>query len=106
MAQHRFEPGNKFGGGRPKGVGNKATNEIKEAYQKLLENNLDNMSTWLAQVASKDPEKAIDLMLKLSEYIVPKLARQELTGSDGKDLFEEIKFTFTTAKEDNNGEGS
>jgi len=106
MAQHRFEPGNKFGTGRPKGVGNKSTNEIKEAYQKLLEANLDNMSTWLAQVAAKDPKEAIDLMLKLSEYLVPKLARQELTGSDGKDLFEEIKFTFTTAKEDNNGEGN
>ena len=78
--------------GRPKGAGNKATAEIKEAYQQLLENNLENMQTWLARMASEDEGKALDFMLKLSEYILPKLARQELTGLDGKDLNIEFKF--------------
>lgn len=78
--------------GRPKGAGNKATAEIKEAYQQLLENNLENMQTWLARMASEDEGKALDFMLKLSEYILPKLARQELTGADGKDLNIEFKF--------------
>lgn len=78
--------------GRPKGAGNKATAEIKEAYQQLLENNLENMQTWLARMASEDEGRALDFMLKLSEYILPKLARQELTGVDGKDLNIEFKF--------------
>jgi hypothetical protein len=33
-------------------------------------------------------------MLKLSEYIIPKLARQEVVGSDGSDLFKNVKFQF------------
>ncbi len=80
--------------GRPKGTKNIATKQIREAYQKLTEDNLDNMSMWLAQVAADNPEKAMDLMLKLSEYIIPKLARQEITGTDGEDLFKNVKFEF------------
>lgn len=87
---------NRNTGGRPKGASNKTTQQIKEAYQQLLESNLDNMSTWLARMASEDEGKALDYMLKLSEYIIPKLARQELTGVDGDDLFKNVKFDFGT----------
>ena len=82
--------------GRPKGKPNKTTAEIREAYQKLVEDNLTNMTEWLTQVAAENPEKAMDLMLKLSEYMIPKLARQEVTGADGADLFKNIKFEFGT----------
>ncbi len=80
--------------GRPKGSRNKTTNRIREAYQNLVEMNLDNMSIWIAQMAAENPEKAMDTMIKLSEYIIPKLARQELTGQDGEDLFKSVKFEF------------
>lgn len=33
-------------------------------------------------------------MLRLSEYILPKLARQEVTAKDGEDLFKNIEFKF------------
>jgi len=82
--------------GRPKGKPNKSTAEIRDAYQKLVEDNLTNMTEWLVQVAAENPERAMDLMLKLSEYMIPKLARQEVTGADGKDLFKNIKFEFGT----------
>jgi hypothetical protein len=80
--------------GRKPGSKNKATKEIREAYQKLTEDNLDNMSLWLSQIAGEDPAKAMDLMLRLSEYIIPKLARQEVVGNDGEDLFKNVKFQF------------
>jgi molecular chaperone DnaK (HSP70) len=80
--------------GRKKGTKNKNTKLIREAYQKLTEDNLENMNRWLMQTAQEDPAKAMDLMLKLSEYIIPKLARQEITGQDGEDLFKDIKFSF------------
>ena len=80
--------------GRPKGVPNKTTKQIREAYQKLTEDNLDRMSIWITQVASEDPAKALDIMIRLSEYIIPKLARTEVTGNDGEDLFKNIKFQF------------
>ena len=91
-----FKEGHKKVGGRSKGQTNKTTAEIRDAYQRLVEDNLTNMTEWLKQVADQNPERAMDLMLKLSEYMIPKLARQEVTGADGKDLFKNITFEFGT----------
>jgi hypothetical protein len=91
-----FKEGHKKVGGRAKGQTNKTTAEIRDAYQRLVESNLGNMTEWLTQVAADNPERAMDLMLKLSEYMIPKLARQEVTGADGKDLFKNITFEFGT----------
>ena len=71
------------GPGRPKGLQNKSTSLVREAIANLLERNVGNMDLWLSQVAEKDPYKALDLIYKLSEFHVPKLARTELTGLDG-----------------------
>ena len=59
------------------------------------------MSIWLSQIAGDDPAKAMDLMLRLSEYIIPKLARQEITGKEGEDLFKDVKFKFGPDINDN-----
>jgi hypothetical protein len=84
--------------GRPKGASDMDTRKSRVAFHNLLENNLDNISLWLAQVAAKDPQKAVDLTLKLSEFIIPKLARQEIVGQDGQDL--KVSFNFSTATSD------
>ena len=81
-------------GGRKKGTPNKSTVEIREAYQKLVEGNLENMTKWLDTIAKDNPEKAMDMMLKLSEYMIPKLARQEIVGDGGEDLFKNITLNF------------
>lgn len=86
-------------GGRKKGTPNKSTIEIREAYQKLVEGNLDNMTKWLDTIAKDNPEKAMDMMLKLSEYMIPKLARQEIVGDGGEDLFKNITLNFGEWKE-------
>ena len=80
--------------GRKVGSKNKNTVAIRNAYQNLVEMNLENMSLWIAQVAADNPEKAVDLMIKLSEYVIPKLARTEVTGKDGEDLFKDLTFSF------------
>jgi hypothetical protein len=72
-----------MGKGRPKGVPNKSTAIVREAIANLLERNAPNMDKWLNEVAQEDPYKALDLMNKLSEYHIPKLARTEVTGLDG-----------------------
>jgi hypothetical protein len=72
-----------MGKGRPKGAPNKSTAIVREAIANLLERNAPNMDRWLNEVAQDDPYKALDLMNKLSEYHIPKLARTELTGADG-----------------------
>lgn len=90
--------------GRPKGASDMDTRKIRVAFHNLLENNLDNISLWLAQVAAKDPQKAVDLTLKLSEFIIPKLARQEIVGQDGQDL--KVSFNFSTASDEQDKEGT
>jgi len=83
--------------GRPKGVKNKITVKVSQAFEKLANENVDNMSEWLAEVAKDNPKQALEIMLKLSEYIIPKLARQEVTGANGEDLFKNVKFKFGEA---------
>ncbi len=79
------------GKGRPAGVPNKSTAVVRNAIATLLEKNVPYMDRWLQRVAEgdevyglkPDPAKALDLMQKLSEYHIPKLARTEVTGIDG-----------------------
>lgn len=82
------------GKGRPKGAVNKSTATVREAIATLLERNAEKMDEWLQMVAYGDdslgikpaPDKALDIMQKMAEYHIPKLARTEVTGKDGDDL--------------------
>jgi len=73
---------------------NVSTKRMKEAFAMLVEDNLDNMTLWLADIAADDPAKAMDLVIKLSERFVPALARTELTAKDGDDIFKSLQFGF------------
>lgn len=70
-------------GGRAKGTPNRATADVREAIATLLQSNVEHMSGWLTQVAADDPGKALDLVVKLAEYHIPKLARSEVSGPEG-----------------------
>jgi hypothetical protein len=72
------------GMGRAKGVPNKSTAAVREAIAKMAELNAPRFSNWLDQVAAKSPEKACDIYLRAIEYHIPKLARTEVTGTDGQ----------------------
>lgn len=79
--------GAREGAGRKKGVPNKDTKEIREAFQKLIEDNLENMTEWLMRVAEKNPAKAIELINGLSDYVIPKLSRAEVKAEvENKDV--------------------
>ena len=72
-----FTQGQEKKGGRSKGTPNKTTNTIREAFTKLVEDNLENMTLWLTEVASESPKEALDIISKMAEYTTPKLARVE-----------------------------
>lgn len=82
------------GPGRPKGVPNKSTESVRKAIAMLLERNAENMDRWLTTVAEGDevrgikpsPDKALDIMQKMAEYHIPKLARTEVTGAENGPL--------------------
>ena len=78
------------GRGRPKGSQNKATKTFRETVTRLLEENEENVSEWLREVAEgnkekgikPDPKGALDLLTRMAEYATPKLSRAEVTGSE------------------------
>lgn len=78
-----FQPGRAKTGGRPPGGQNKVNREFRETITKLLEENAENISLWLKEVAADDPGKALQHIASLAEYAAPKLARTEVTGKDG-----------------------
>ena len=69
--------------GRPKGAKNKATAGLREAYRLFLEGNFDGLQGLYDRVKRKSPGRAIDLFQKMTEFILPKLRRSELTGEGG-----------------------
>ena len=61
-------------GGRIKGTPNKVTKEIRESYQLLIEKSLDRLESDLMELT---PKERIEVLIKLSEYVIPKLNKIE-----------------------------
>jgi hypothetical protein len=77
--------------GRKKGVPNKITSDIREILKSILDHKAPEAEKWLEKTAKEDPARALDLMLRICEYHIPKLARTEVTGADGGGLVIEIR---------------
>ena len=73
MSNGQFQKGNKRGKGRPKNSTNKSTKELREIFTFLLDSNLDDIQKKLDIVAEENPAKYIELILKLTEFALPKL---------------------------------
>ena len=72
------------GKGRKAGVPNKATGDVRAVFSAFVEHNADRAQELFDRVAKKDPAKALDLLARLSEFVLPKLARTELAGAGGE----------------------
>ena len=51
---------------------------IRGKFQSVLEKNQPNIQKWLDEVAKDDPAKALELLLKLSSFVIPKPRTVEL----------------------------
>jgi hypothetical protein len=88
-------------GGRVKGVPNKVTGAARLAFLAVFDSLAPDLETWIQQTANgwdaeiqtkigpvivrqgKDPAKAADLLIRMAEYHLPKLGRQEIVGDGG-----------------------
>ena len=75
-----FQKGNQLGKGRPKGAVNRSTEMMKLTIARAVDNTLNTLSADLEKIRKDDPERAIELALKLMEFTLPKLSRTELKG--------------------------
>jgi len=79
--------------GRPIGSVKEVPHTIKEAFAKLLTKKIYTLEKWLDNVGEKDPGKALELYIKISERFVPKLSNVTL-DIEGEALIKNITFKF------------
>ena len=72
-------------GGRTKGTPNRTTSEIREQFQKLINDNLEQLQEDLKVL---EPKERIKSIIELSKFVVPTLKATEL--STDKEKFESI----------------
>ena len=71
----RFVKGN---AGKPKGTLNHDIAFIRQAFADIMMDGKDKIITLIERVAVDDPYKAVQLYLKLAEFIMPKLQQVSL----------------------------
>ena len=76
-----FEKGHKKKGGRSKGTPNKTTAEVRDNLQFLIESNLPKLQGWIDATAEENPSKAIEIIIKLTDYVLPKLKTIEVVDN-------------------------
>lgn len=70
-------------GGRKKGTPNKITKELRETIKEILESEFKKMPEILK---SLDPEKRMNLLIKLLPFVVPKLETTTIKQDKDEDL--------------------
>jgi collagenase-like PrtC family protease len=74
----KFEKGHAKipGAGRKPGQIAKTTRDVREAIARFAEGNIDEFTSWLGEI--DDPARRCEIFLRMLEYHVPKLSRQEV----------------------------
>lgn len=76
----KFEKGNKLGGRKP-GSLNRSTEEMKLTIARAVNNTLSTIQSDLNEIKKRNPEKAMELALKLMEYTMPKMRSVDINGT-------------------------
>jgi hypothetical protein len=104
-------------GGRKPGDPNKITSEVRKALSLVYQGKVAKLAKWIQETADgfdaihflsdgtkchyleRNPAKAAELMVRIAEYFVPKLAATQLTGGDGEKLAVTVNISGVRAKE-------
>lgn len=76
--------------GRPKGAVNLITAEIREHFQNLVSDNLEQLDS---DLKSLEPLQRLKIIIELSKFVVPTLRATELTTGD-ENGFNPITISF------------
>jgi hypothetical protein len=75
--------GRKTGGGSRKGIPNKVTGEARTLIAAFIDSRSRRAAQLWDKVADTDPARALEILGKLGEFVMPKLARTEHSGIGG-----------------------
>jgi hypothetical protein len=105
LEKHRKTIGSGLAGpGRPAGSVNRATAEVRQAFASLVEGNRSRLQEWLDRVAEENPRNAIDLYLRMAEFVLPKLQRVDMSSSSsGEPIIVKIVRFSDVGDEDDKG---
>ena len=81
------------------------TEKVREAFGQLLENNIDQLEGWLHALAKKNPEKALDLWVRISERFLPSLQRTDV-HLESSGIMIPIQINLPNPPQINIGEGA
>jgi hypothetical protein len=78
VAEKRRPPN--AGIGRVAGVPNKVTSVVRELFAAFVETNVEKVQELFDRVAKDDPKGALEILVKFSEFVLPKLTRTTVDG--------------------------
>ena len=82
-----------------KGVKNKVSFEIKEAFKNILNDNLDVLKT---DIAAMDSVQRVNALLQIAKYILPTLRASSVEIETDKKEFDIPLISFYKTPEDDN----
>jgi hypothetical protein len=87
-------------GGRQKGTPNRVTTDARETFRLVFEKLAPEAEKWIRAAAKRNSAKGAELLLRLGEHFVPKLARHELVGPEKEPLRVSIRINRTVREGD------
>lgn len=71
--------------------------EIREEFKAFLEHASPKIVELWESLLIDNPKEALSVIKDYAEYVLPKLARTELTGQDGGDIQTKVTVEFVNA---------
>ena len=72
----RFEKGNNLGG-RKTGSKNKISQDIRESFKKLIEDNIDGLQE---DIDTLEPKDRLKIIIDLAAYVIPRLKQTDISA--------------------------
>ena len=75
-------------GGRVKGSPNLITSEIRQQFQNIIENNLQQINKDLKAI---EPAQRVRLLLELAKFVIPSLKQTEFTSVQNESVIRPLQ---------------